>query len=196
MTPQRPISHQPLPEHAQKVFDGVLFNVYHWEQEMFDGTKKTFEKLRRADSSIVVPVLPDGKILLTKQQQPGTAEYVSMPSGGIEPGENSVEAAHRELLEETGYEAESMTLWHAEHPSTKIDWVIYTFIAKGLKKVADIQPDGGEKIELFPVTVEEFIDYASKQNLLTQRHTVELVEAKHVPELKQKLKELLDPNTK
>ena len=36
-----------IPKNATKVFSGKTFDVYQWEQEMFDGSKKIFEKLKR-----------------------------------------------------------------------------------------------------------------------------------------------------
>ena len=51
----RPQSKQPIPANAKKVFHGVIFDVYQWEQEMFDGTKEIFEKLKRPDTVVVFP---------------------------------------------------------------------------------------------------------------------------------------------
>ena len=45
-----------MPEHAKKVFSGVMFDVYQWEQEMYDGSTATFEKLTRPDTAQVIPV--------------------------------------------------------------------------------------------------------------------------------------------
>ncbi len=155
---ERPKSKQPIPDHAKCVFKGVLFDVYQWEQEMFDGTKKTFEKLKRPDTVVVFAVLPDGKILLTEQEQPGKAPFIGATGGRVDEGEDILAAAKRELLEESGYEAEEFILLDARHPVSKIDWAIYTFIAKGLKKVSDMDLDAGEKIKLLPVTFDQFTD--------------------------------------
>lgn len=138
----RPISDQPLPEHAKKVFSGKLFDVYQWEQELYDGGKATFEKLKRPDTVIVFPVLDNGKILLTHQEQPGQALFIGTPGGRVDEGEDVLEAAKRELLEETGYEASELILWDARQPFTKIDWAVYTFIAKGLKRISESSLDG------------------------------------------------------
>ncbi len=138
MNIKRPESKQPLPENATRVFKGVMFDTYQWEQELFDGTKATFEKLKRPDTVVVFPILPDGKILLTQQEQPGKQPFIGATGGRVDEGEDTVAAAKRELLEESGYEAEEFILWDAQHPTSKIDWVVYTFIAKGLKKVADV----------------------------------------------------------
>ena len=66
----RPVSSQPIPKHAQTVFAGKIFTVYQWEQRMFDGSTEIFEKIGRTDTVNVIPVLEDGKILLTRQEQP------------------------------------------------------------------------------------------------------------------------------
>src|SRR3990167_5343878 len=139
----RPKSKQPIPDSAKKVFSGVIFDVYQWEQEQFDGTKATFEKLKRPDTVVVFPVLPDGRIILTEQEQPGKEPFIGATGGRGDEGEDILTAAKRELLEESGYEAEKYILWHAEQPVSKIDWAVYVFIAKGLKKVADLDLDGG-----------------------------------------------------
>lgn len=78
--------------------------------------------------------MDDGKILLTELEQPGQEPFMGACGGRVDDGENILEAAKRELLEETGYEASEYTLWDAQHPTSKIDWVVYTFAAKGLKK--------------------------------------------------------------
>ena len=144
----RPKSKQPIPPNAKKVFKGVLFDVYQWEQEMYDGTKATFEKLKRPDTVVVFAVLPDGKILLTEQEQPGKKPFIGATGGRVDEGEDILSAAKRELLEESGYEAEEFILWDSQHPISKMEWIVYTFIAKGLKKVAEMDLDGGEKIKL------------------------------------------------
>src|SRR3989338_5132089 len=94
----RPKSKQPIPENAKKVFDGVLFDVYQWEQKLFDGTKTVFEKLKRPDTVVVFPVLDDGKIILTEQKQPGKELFIGATGGRIDDGEDILEAAKRELL--------------------------------------------------------------------------------------------------
>lgn len=43
---ERPVSRQPIPDHAKCVFKGVIFDVYQWEQKLYNGTTTTFEKLK------------------------------------------------------------------------------------------------------------------------------------------------------
>ena len=189
---KRPKSKQPIPVNAKKVFGGVLFDVYQWEQEMFDGTKTIFEKLKRPDTVIVFPTLDDEKILLTEQEQPGKEPFMGAAGGRVDDGEDILEAAKRELLEETGYEASEFVLWDAQHPTSKIDWVVYTFIAKGLKKVADLNLDAGEKIVLKPVNFDRFIDIAISKNFVQKEIIPKLYEAKLHPEKMEELKKLFN----
>lgn len=195
MNIKRPASKQPIPDDAKKVFKGVLFDAYQWEQEMFDGSKATFEKLKRPDTVVVFPVLADGKIILTEQEQPGKIPFIGATGGRVDEGEDILTAAKRELLEESGYEAEEFILWDAQHPVSKIDWVVYTFIAKGLKKVADMHLDAGEKIKLLYLTFDELIEVATNKDTYFAEQEIisKFVEAKFDNEKKEELKELFKP---
>jgi 8-oxo-dGTP pyrophosphatase MutT (NUDIX family) len=153
----KPQSKQPLPDNAKRVFKGIIFDTYQWEIEAYDGTKKTFEKLKRPDTVMVIPVTEDGKIILTKQEQPGKKPFIGSAGGRVDEGEEPLEAAKRELLEETGHEAKEWLLFDAIQPVSKIEWAVYTFIAKGCKKAAEQNLDGAEKIELLFVDFDEFI---------------------------------------
>ena len=143
------------------VFKGVLFDVYQWQQEEFDGTKKTFEKLKRKNSVNIIPVLDDGKILLIDEEQPERGDFITVPGGQINDGEKPKDAARRELREETGYTCKSLELWLTVQPyGNKIDWTVYNYIARGCANAGDQNLDSGEKITLKPVTVDEFFNIA------------------------------------
>lgn len=188
---ERPPSKQFMPLDAKLVFKGVVFDVYQWEQEMFDGTKATFERLKRADTALVIPVTSEGKIMLAAQEQPGKAPFLGLVGGRLDPGEDPLEAAQRELLEETGYEAGEMVLWRALQPVSKLDWVIYTFIAKDCRKVAEQKLDAGEKIELKFLDFEEFVETATADGSFTEIETLtELLRAKADPAKMADLKKL------
>ncbi len=185
---ERPKEHQPIPPHAKKVFDGIVFDVYQWEQELYDGTKATFEKLRRPDTAVVYPVLDDGRILLVDQTQPGKTPYISGAGGRMEEGEDPIEAAKRELLEETGYEASELTLLYASHIMAKTDYVVYHFIAKGCKKVAEQSLDAGEKVTLLPVTFDELLQMARNERFMEKDLVPMFYEALIDPTKKEELR--------
>ncbi len=183
-----------MPPEAKLAFKGVLFDVYQWEQEMFDGSKATFERIKRPDTVIVFPVLPDGKILLTKQEQPAAPPFIAGAGGRMEAGEDPEAAARREMLEETGYEAGELVLWDAQQPVGKIDWAVYTFIAKGITKVADLNLDAGEKIELYPVSFDEFLEIGTQNNFAEREIVPLILKALTHPKKKDELKQLFGSN--
>lgn len=160
---KRPVSKHPIPSHANLVFKGAIFDVYQWKQTMFDGSTQTFEKLKRPDIVNVIPIVGEN-IILTEQLQPGWRQPLfGAPGGRLDAGEDSIEAAKRELLEETGYEAGQFVLWEAIQPMEKIDFAIYTFIAKRCRKVADAKLDAGEKITLKKLSFNGFLDIVADE---------------------------------
>jgi ADP-ribose pyrophosphatase len=191
----RPISTQPLPDHAECVYKGKIFDVYQWQQEMYDGTKKTFENLKRPDTVVVFPVLDDGSILLTEQEQPNKATFIGACGGRVDEGEDILEGAKREFLEETGYEASEYILWKSVHPASKIDWVVYFFIAKGCEKVSDQSLDGGEKIELKKVSFDELLQIGRNPKFMEKEIIPDFYEALLDKEKYAELKQLFSPLT-
>lgn len=155
---ERPQSSSPIPSHAKKVFSGILFDVYQWDQEMFDGTTAVFEKLVRNDSVTLIAVTVDKKIILQHEEQPGRESFTALPGGGTDEGEDPTDAAKRELLEESGYVPESIELWYMNSLYTKIDYIDFMFIARGCKKVADPELDSGEKIIVEELTFDNFCE--------------------------------------
>lgn len=153
-----------IPDGAQRVFKGVIFDIYQWQQELFDGSFATYEMAARRDGAVVFPVLPDGRILLVKDTQPVQGTVITAPAGGVEEGEAPEQAARRELLEETGYVAEELTPLFSVSPSKKVAWTIHLFVGKGVKKISEPALDAGERIELYPVSFDEMVRLATEES--------------------------------
>jgi hypothetical protein len=75
-----------IPDDAKQVFTGKLFNVYQWEQEMFDDSTAIFEALERDDSALIIPV-QGNKIYYAKEEQPARAPFTSVFGGKVDKGE-------------------------------------------------------------------------------------------------------------
>ncbi|MBU0975310.1 MAG: NUDIX hydrolase [Patescibacteria group bacterium] len=192
MNIKRPESKQPIPKNAKKVFSGILFDIYQWEQKMFDGSTATFEKAKRpADSVNVLPITKEGKIILCKQEQPQEIPFISALGGRLDAGESPLDTARRELLEESGYEAKDFILLNATHPDIKVDWVCYTFIARSLKKVSSINSDSGEKISLMEVTFDEYMKIITKDNYRDSEIALFILKAKEDKAEFDRIKKLL-----
>jgi ADP-ribose pyrophosphatase len=185
---QPPESQQPIPLDADKVFSGIVFDVYQWQQKLFDGSFATFEKLKRDDTVLVIPVTTSGTIILTEQEQPGKKPFLSFAGGRVNKGESVLNAAKRELLEETGYKAKELLLFESKQPVSKIEWAVYTFIAKGCEKVQDQKLEQGEKVVLRLIDFDEFIEIVSTEGFHEIHLALEVLRAKLDKERMEQLK--------
>lgn len=146
-----------LPKQAKKVFDGIIFDVYQWEQTLYDGSKATFEMLKRPGTLLVIPE-KDGKICLADQEQPVKGSFISLLGGRQEDGETPLAGAQRELLEESGLVSDDWELLFEDRPYNKVDWTVYTYVARNCREVKKQNPDAGEKISVLELDFDEFID--------------------------------------
>ncbi|KKW41700.1 MAG: NUDIX hydrolase [Candidatus Magasanikbacteria bacterium GW2011_GWA2_56_11] len=145
-----------IPPEAKCVFKGIIFDVYQWEQKMFDGSTATFEMLKRPNTLQVIAA-DENYIYLGQEEQPGKGPFFSLFGGRQEPGEDPLAGAKRELLEESGLAADDWELLSSCQPYTKLDWTIYTYVARNCRQVAEPTLDPGEKISRHKVTFDEFI---------------------------------------
>jgi len=144
-----------LPDHAKRVFKGKIFDVYQYEQELYDGTKSTFEMLKRPDT-VNACIVVDGKIIVLEDEQPHRDMVLALPGGRVDPTDTStLEAIKREVHEETGYDFSNWKLISVVKPSEKIEWFIYTYLAWGEHTVSKTHIDSGERIKVLYKTFDE-----------------------------------------
>ncbi len=78
-------------------------------EKTLNDTKEPYYAIEQSDCVSVLALTENKKILLVRQYRPALEKDVlELPSGHIEKGEAPIDAAHRELLEETGYQAENI----------------------------------------------------------------------------------------
>ncbi len=152
-----------IPKQAKRVFKGKIFDVYQWQQKMFDGTKATFEMLKRPNTIEVLPIM-GGKIILIYEEQPTLPPQYGIIGGRQDKNETTLECAKRELLEETGLASDDWELWLTREPFNKIEWTMHRFIARNCKKVAEQKLDSGERIQLKPVPFDKFMKIITGNN--------------------------------
>lgn len=188
---ERPESSQPIPPHARTVFTGETFEVIQWEQLMYDGSTKIFEKLRRPDTVTVIPTFADGRILLEEDTQPGCVPNLTFPAGGVEAGEDPETAARRELLEETGMVPTELILWKSLQPISRIDWAVFTFVARGCEKRQEPEPDPGEDIKIQMLTLDELMRIVQDPRFQNYNIIADVVQAQFDPEARKLLESRL-----
>lgn len=174
-----------IPNKAQKVFDGVIFDVYQWQETMYDGSSATFEALRRPATIQILPTASD-TIFISNEEQPTKPRCLTLLGGRLEEGEDPLACAKRELMEEAGMESADWELYKVYDYEGKIDWQTYLFIARNCQKVAEPNLDAGEKIEVKSVNFDEFIHLLTMENFWVHRDIViDLFRMKERDELEQ-----------
>ena len=100
-------------------------------------------------SVVILPELPDGRLLLVRQFRYAARKWLwELVAGGIDPGETVLEAARRELEEETGYRARTFRLLFTFFPSPGfVNEKMHLFEARGLTRTK-ARPEADERIRL------------------------------------------------
>jgi len=122
------------------------------------GAEHDFFVLSGRDWCNTVPLTDDGEVVLIRQFRHGTRETtLEIPGGIIDPGDASpAEAARRELLEETGCEANIIESIGVVAPNPAIQSnACYSFVARGVKQVAEPKLDAAEDIEVVRLPLHE-----------------------------------------
>jgi ADP-ribose pyrophosphatase len=158
---------------------------------LYDGTTVTYERVNRQNTVSVLGITKDKQIVLIEEEQPHRPKHISLIAGKVDPGESPKEAAERELMEETGYKAETMEPWFEYEPDLNVDWTVFVYIARNIEKVAKQNLEGGEKITPKLFTFEEFIQFATSRKFKATQIRVKVLEALLDPEKMSELKNLL-----
>jgi ADP-ribose diphosphatase len=100
--PQKPIIHE-----RRIIADTGILTVEQVDLEFSNGSQRLYQRIvGTRDSVLIVPVLDDRSLILIREYATGMERYeLGFPKGIIEPAEDPLEAANREMQEETGYAA-------------------------------------------------------------------------------------------
>ncbi|MGY6563827.1 MAG: ADP compounds hydrolase NudE [Halomonadaceae bacterium] len=100
--------HKPQVLSRQSVARSRLFHIESLELRFANGAERTFERLTGSDQgAVMIIAMPDPEhVLLIREYAAGFEDYVlTLPKGLVDPGEDIITAANRELMEECGFGA-------------------------------------------------------------------------------------------
>ncbi len=105
----------------------------------------------------VIPLTPDGRVVMVEQWRHGTRSvHLETPGGLMDEGETPEQCASRELLEETGYEAGSILRLGTVHPNPAVQANLQHYIlAENCRKIAEPKLDHTEDITVKLVPLAE-----------------------------------------
>lgn len=144
-----------VPKHARVAYAGRIFRVYEWSEVASNGTQLLFEKVVATGSVNIVPITEDGHAIVARQTQPARASFEGLIGGRIEPGENPLDAAKRELSEELGMNGARWRSLGAYSAHVKVEWPQHYFVVEDLTSTVAAD-DPTEIIEPMRLRVDEF----------------------------------------
>jgi len=129
------------------IYEGPVFGIRRDEVIEPSGVRATREVITHPGSVVVLPVLPDGRILLIQQYRHATRQYLwELVAGRMDPGETPKVAAARELIEETGYRAKRFQVFLDVFPTPGfLEERMFILVAEGLT-AGEAEPEEDEKI--------------------------------------------------
>ena len=157
---------------SECVFDGKLLHVRRDTVRLPDGRLATREYVVHPGAVLIVPVLPDGRLVVERQYRyPARRVFIEFPAGKLDPGEVELATAQRELIEEAGYTAMTWTPLGRIHSVVGYsNEAIDFFIAEGLTHVG-AKLDDGEFLEIVAMSLDEMLA-ALDQGEITDAKTV------------------------
>jgi ADP-ribose pyrophosphatase len=173
-----------IPKKACRVFHGVIFDVYQWQQRMYDGTVSPFEALRRRNTVEVIATRGD-TLFIARQRQPGKPWLHSLFGGRQEPGESPLQAAKRELLEESGMKSRHWKPLKVYIPYSKIDWKIYLYVAQDCYDFQAPHLDAGEQVRIVRVNFPRFVKVVTSRKFWGKEISYDLLKMKEEKKLVQ-----------
>ena len=129
------------------IYEGPVFGIRRDEVIEPSGVRTTREVITHPGSVVVLPVLPDGRIVLIQQYRYAARQYLwELVAGRIDPGETPKEAAARELIEETGFRAKRLRVFLDVFPTPGfLEERMFILLAEGLT-AGEAEPEEDEKI--------------------------------------------------
>lgn len=145
---------------SERVFDGIILHIDHLTNRLPNGKLAKREVARHIGAAAVLPVDAEGNIYLVRQfRSPVDRVLLEIPAGKLDyKGEDRLEAAKRELREETGYTAETWT--HLNDLLSTVgfcDECIAIFMAQNLS-AGDCDPDEDEFVNVVKMPLSEAVD--------------------------------------
>jgi ADP-ribose pyrophosphatase len=141
---------------SEIIYEGKAFGVRRDELIEPTGVRTIREVVTHPGSVVVLPVLPDGRIVLVRQYRHATRQYLwELVAGRMEHGETPQKGAQRELIEETGYRARKFSVFLDVFPTPGfLEERMYILLAEGVT-AGEAAPEEDEKIVVAAYTRKE-----------------------------------------
>lgn len=140
------------------VFEGRVVNLRVDTVELPGGRRATREVVEHKGAVAIVPLIDEELVVMVRQYRQPTGEVLlEIPAGTLEPGEYPDDCAARELIEEVGYRARSLSRMFKSYlaPGYSSE-MLHTYLATDLEKVT-AAPDADENIEIVTYSLDDAV---------------------------------------
>jgi ADP-ribose pyrophosphatase len=147
---------------SEKILQNNFFTIKKDRCEKTDGKiVEEYYTIERSDVAVIAALTPENELILIKQYRyPVDAVDFELPAGYLElNGENIMDAAKRELLEETGYSSNNFEkIGECFASAGTMNNTVHFFLAKNCEKVAEQNLDDNEELTVEIVTWEKSLE--------------------------------------
>ncbi|AZV44213.1 ADP-ribose pyrophosphatase [Peribacillus asahii] len=153
---------------SQKIFTGKVISLQVDDVELPNGKTSKREIIKHPGAVAVIAITDDGKIVMVEQYRKAMERsLVEIPAGKLEPGEEPLKTAERELEEETGYVCERLEHVISFYTSPGFaDELVHVYVAHQLSKKEDAASlDEDEFVEVIELTLEEAQQYIEEEKI-------------------------------
>ena len=163
------------------VYKGDFLDVRQDEVLLPNGETGTREWINHPGAVVIIPILPDGEIALIKQfRYAAGSEFIELPAGKLDSGEDPEECALRELEEEIGYRASKIKFLANIHPAIGFtNEIMGVFLAENLEK-PEHNRDNAEFLELVPTTLTEALNLVWENKITDVKSIIGLLWLKKI----------------
>jgi len=158
---------------GEDIYGGIFLKMKRDTVSLPDGQQAVREYLTHPGAVAIVALLDDGRILLERQYRyPIAKACIEIPAGKLDPNENPLLCAQRELAEETGYTAKKWSYIRRIHPvisySTEfIDIYLAEDLVPGKSKL-----DDEEFLDVFAAPLEQLIAWVEEGEITDVKTTI------------------------
>lgn len=161
------------PIDSAQIFRGKLLDVRRDRVRLPDGQEAVREYLLHPGAVVIIAELDNGELLFERQYRyPLHRAFLELPAGKIDPGEDILNTAIRELREETGYSAADWRYLGVMHPCIGYsNERIEIFLARGLRRESSPQLDSGEFLDVLTLSLADAVE-AVRQGEISDAKTI------------------------
>jgi ADP-ribose pyrophosphatase len=158
---------------GEDIYGGIFLNMKRDKVSMPDGQVAVREYLTHPGAVAIVAILDDGRVLMERQYRyPIAKACIEIPAGKLDPSEDHLLCAKRELEEETGYAAKKWSYIRRIHPvisySTEF---IDIYLAEGLI-AGKSHLDDEEFLDVFAAPLEQILGWIEEGEITDVKTTI------------------------